>query len=402
MPPFNLPHHGRGDRRIKEAFAAVLRGNVPAAGPRLAPDGGPPRIGFVASHPHEGGFLRFAGGIAQRLDPARFRVVVIGSARGLPALRAGIPRPDAEFVALPDDLPGAVAALASARCDVLYHWQVGTDPLNYALPMARAAPAQCTSWGTHVTSGLAELDFYLSSELIEAPGAESHYTEALVRFATLPTYRVRPPRPDPPARRSEFGLPEGANLYACLQRLAKFHPDFDPILAGILRRDPAGLILAAEDRGGHSAARLRARLDATMPAVADRVLFLPRHDFAGYLRLLSLATVALDPVPYGSGHTGYDALGLGVPLVTLPGTFKVSRYGLAYARKLGLPELVADSPAHYVALAGRLGTDRAYRAEIAGRLATASPVLFEDVRTVREHERFFEHAAGRAPEEQGG
>lgn len=394
-PPFNLAHHGRGDRRIKEKFAALFR-DAPAGLPRPAPapdpGGGPARVGFLVTHPHQGGFLRFAGGIVERLDPGRFAPVVLGSARAMPALRAAIRRPDAEFVPLPDDLPGAVARALAARCAALYHWQVGTDPLNYFLALARLAPVQCTSWGTHDTSGIPAVDHYLSSELIEAPGAEAHYTEALVRMATLPTYQRPIPRPDPPPRRAEFGLPEGRHLYACLQRLPKFHPDFDALLAAVLRRDPAGLVLIPEDRSAHATGQLRARLGAAMPDVADRVAFLPRRDYASYLRLLALADVALDVPQYSAGHTGFEILGLGVPLVTLPGAFKVGRYALAYYRKLGLTELVADSPARYVELAVRLGADRGYRADVAGRIAAASPGLFEDSEAVAEHERFFERA----------
>ena len=391
IPSFHLPHHGRAERPIKAKFAALFRSTFP---PRVAAPGtGVPRIGFLATPPHEGGFLRFAGGIIERLEPGRFLPVLMGSARGLSAIRAAIRRPDAEFVELPTNLPAAAERAAAARCDVLYHWQIGTDPLNYFLAFARLAPVQCTSWGTHATSGIPAVDHYLSSDLIEAPGAEAHYTETLVRLSTLPTYQRPIPRPDPPSTRAEFGLPEGMNLYACLQRLPKFHPDFDPILADILRRDPKGLVLVPEDRSGHASGRLRARLDAALGEVAARVHFLPRRDYASYLRLLSLADVALDTPHYSAGHTGFEILGLGVPLVTLPGAYKVGRYALAYYRKMGVLDLVAESPEHYAELSVRLGTDREKRDEIASRIAAASPVLFEDMEAVREHERFFERAS---------
>jgi len=81
-------------------------------------------------------------------------------------------------------------------------------------------------------------------------------------------------------------------------------------------------------------------------------------------------------------------------MVTLPGPFGVDRFSLACYRKMGVTDLVADTPERYVDLAVRLGTDRDYRAEVVGRIAAASPALFEDDSTVREHERFFARAAG--------
>lgn len=207
------------------------------------------------------------------------------------------------------------------------------------------------------------------------------------------SYEVRTPRPGPPATRAEFGLPEGMNLYLCPQRPEKFHPDFDALLAGVLRRDPRGLVVAPADRGGYLAGCLRARFEATMPDVAGRVAFLPRREPANYLRLLSLADAVLDPVPFGSGATAYDAFGLDLPVVTLPGRAHLGRYVQGCYARMGVPDLVAGSAEEYAELAARLGADRAFRAEVAGRIAAASPALFEDEAAVREHERFFARAA---------
>jgi len=390
-PSFNLAYHGRDDRALKAKFAAVFRHNFP---PRDFPprQDGPLRIGFFDARPQASMFLRCTGGIVERLDPDRFRVVLFAPERGIRPLKAAIRRPDADFVAVPERLPQAADCIAAARCDVLYHWQVGSDPLNYFLPFARPAPVQCTSWGTHTTSGVPAVDYYLSSELIEPPGSQEQYTEDLVPLATLPTYHLPIARPDPPAARAEFGLPDGAHLYLCLQRLQKFHPDFDPMLADSLRRDPKGIVVALKDRHGYAAGHLAARLAATIPDVADRVVLLPREAHAAYLRLLSLADAVLDPPHYGSGGTAYDILGMGLPLVTLPGDRHIARYALGCYRKMGVTDLVAESPEHYAELAVRVATDGDYRADVTGRIEAASLVLFEDMEAVREHERFFEQA----------
>lgn len=390
LPSFHLAHHGRDDRALRTKFAALYRdafpGRVPAAGD------GPPHVGFVAARGGEGGFARSTAGIVGGLDPGRFRVSVFAPRIGLPALQAMIGRTDVDFVPLPDRLPEAIERVAAARCDVLYHWQVDLNPLAYFLALAGPAPVQCTSWGTHVTSGIPAMDYYLSSELIESPGSEAHYTEELVRMATLPTFQRPVARPDPPACRREFGLPAGRRLYACLQRSSKLHPDFDPLLAGILRGDPAGLVLLLEPDAPRVADRLRGRMAGTMPDVADRVIYAARRSAESYLRLLSLVDVALDPPHYSSGHTAYDILGMGIPLVTLPGEFQVGRYALGCYRRMGLDGPVAASPGHYVELAARLGIDRDHRADVSARISATAPALFEDAGTVAEHAHFFERA----------
>ena len=389
-PPFQLAHHGRDDRPIKAKYAALFRDTFPRRDPIDRHDAGPPRVGFVVTHLHEGIFLRCVAGIIDRLEPGRFEVIVFGSTRGIGRLRAGIHRQDCRILPIPDRLPEAAESIEAERCDVLYHWQIGSESLGYFLPFARPAPVQCTSWGTHTTSGVPAVGYYLASEWAEPPGSEARYTEELVQLSGPLTFQVRLPRPGPPPTRAEFGLPEGYHLYMCLQRPEKFHPDFDTILADILRRDPRGLVVIPS---GLLADRLAGRFLATMPDVGERAAFVARQDFDGYLRLLSLADAVLDPPHFGSGATAYDAFGLDLPIVTLPGAAHLNRYVLGCYRRMGLMDLVVDSAEDYAARAARLGMDRDYRSSIRSRVAAASPALFEDVTAVREHERFFARAA---------
>ncbi len=394
VPSFHLAHHGRNDRGLRAKFAELFRDSFPESKPTRCGDGRP-HIGFVIMKGGEGGFTRGMAGIVDGLGP-QFRLTMFAPPGALSTLRRAIQRPGVAFMSLPGHLRGAAGRIEASGCDVLYHWQVDLEPLGYFLPFARAAPIQCTSWGTHATSGIPAMDYYLSSELIEPAEAETHYTEELVRLTTLPTFQRPVIRPDPPGRRSEFGLPEGRQLYACLQRLAKFHPDFDPILAGILRRDPDGLVILLEDSTISVTAQLLARLGITMPDVVDRVVFVSRRSSVAYLRLLTVTDVALDPLHYGSGLTAYDILGLGTPLVTLPGSLAVGRYAAGCYRRMELDGLAVGTPEEYIDLAVRLGLDQDLRAEKSRRILAASPALFDDGSAVKAHAEFFEWAVKRA------
>lgn len=392
-PSFYLSHHGRNNRPLKEKYSVLFEGHFPQKKPSLGR--GKPRIGMLVTRHHEGGFLRGTSGIIEHLDGSRFEPVILCSQSILETCRRAIRRADVDWVPFSDHFPQAVERIAAARCDILYHWQIGTDPLDYFLPFARLAPIQCTGWGTHATTGIAAVDYYLSSRLIEADGADGHYTETLYRFDTFPTYQPRIPQP-PPTQRSFFGLPDRGNIYLCPPRLPKFHPDLDRLLLGVLASDPEGFLVIIEGKHPHGYELLRRRFEETLAGVLNRVLFLPTQSPVDFVRLLSVSDVVLDTVHYSVGLMGHDAFSLGVPVVTLPGEFNVGRYTLGYYRRMGIEELIAHSPDEYIGLAVRVGTDRDYREAVCRKIAERSDVLFGDQDAVRGYERFFEYALEQA------
>jgi predicted O-linked N-acetylglucosamine transferase (SPINDLY family) len=395
VPSFNLCHHGRNNRPLLERFAALYQGRFPQREPPRS--GGRPRIGFLVTRHHEKGFLRSLSGIIEQLDPTRFEPVVLCSHAALKTCQCGIRRADVDWVAFPNRLATAAEQVAAARCEILYHWQIGTDPLNYFLPLARLAPIQCTSWGSHGTTGMTAVDYCLSSSLVESPEADQHYTEHLVRLSTLPTYQRRHASLSA-AERSVLRLPERGHLYCCPQRIAKLHPEADELFAAILSRDAEGFLVLLEGKPARAAELLRERLRRTLGSLSNRVVYMPVQSPESFRRLLTLSDVMIDPPHYSAGLTAYDAFAAGVPVVSLPDEYAVGRYTLGCYRKMGLDHLIPRSREQYVSMAVRLGTDRSHRQKLRQEIANHSGVLFEDVEVVREYERFFEMALHAGPQ----
>ncbi|MBN1909774.1 MAG: hypothetical protein JW818_08545, partial [Pirellulales bacterium] len=260
----------------------------------------------------------------------------------------------------------------------------------YFLPFFRLAPVQCTSFGIQVTSGIGRMDYYLSSSLVEPPDAAEHYTEKLILAPVLLPYRHRAELPERPKTRHQLGLPDDGSLYVCAQHLGKFHPDFDRLIGAILRCDRRGVLAVVEDESGYVAARLRARFERTLPDVSERIVFLPRLATLDYRCLLASADVLLDPPYFGGMNSTYDALSVNRPMVTLPSPYHRGRVTLGCYRKMGLDECVAADSEDYVAQAVRLANEPDWREHVCQQIAQSSDVLFDNLDTVREHERIFE------------
>lgn len=395
VPPYGLPFHGYDDRPIKAAYADLFRDAFPkkTPGPHRK---GPLRIGLVVTRNHEGIFLRCMKGILTRMNRELLELVVVCSLAGHTKIQAEIGQDSIRTLVVPDRIDRLADTIRASSFDLLYYWEVGTDPINYFLPFFRLAPVQCTSWGFPVTSGIPQMDYYLSSELVEGDGAEDHYSERLLRAGTLLTFQSRVELPDPPKPREYYGFTPSQHLYLFAQRLEKCHPDFDPILGGILRGDEAGVIVLIEDRYGYAARELEKRFAATLQDVAGRIVFLPRQSYTDYICLMAVADVLLDSLYYGGGITNYDAFSLDKPIVTWPSQFSRGRYTLACYKKMGITECVASDMNGYVEIALTLATNADYRARVEERIRAASHRLFEDMEAVREHERLFQKLAEEA------
>jgi protein O-GlcNAc transferase len=398
---FYLAYHGLDDRPLMTALDQMFTAKAPdlshqalhlAARP---PRGDRPiRVGFVSQFLRNHTIGRLYQGFIEGLDRSRFEVVVAHLPKTVrDPMREAIGAAADQVVDLSPGLAQQRAQLAAADLDVLIYTDVGMSPASYALARSRLAPVQAVGWGHPDTTGLTSLDYFISADGIEPDGAEAHYAERLVRLARLPAFY---PVPQAPARRSraELGLPATGRLYGCPQSLFKMHPDFDAVLAGIVRRDPQAWLVFLEGPQPEWGEALRQRWRAACPEVAERAVFLGRVAPEAFLGLLAELDVLLDPPHFGSGNTLYEAMAVGTPVVTWPGAFARGRIVAAAYRQMGAgEELIVQRLEDYAERAVAVAGDAGARAALRTTLPEAArAALFDDQAALRGLEAFLEAA----------
>lgn len=388
---FFWPYQGENDRRIMALRGRIIRGDT-SMNPRLQADRSTAnqatqrterlRVGFLSAYFRNHTIGRLNIGRIENLDRSKFHVTVLSAFGGKDDFTARFQSAADEFVTVPHDVRAAIQTIRRANLDVLIFADVGMDSLCSTLAYSRLAPVQCVTWGHPETTGSSEIDFFLSSELLETVNAESHYTEKLVQMPLPGTWYERPETPRV-SDRSFPGIPDGAKIYCCPQSLFKFHPDNDHVFHDILKKDPAGVLVMIEGRVPEWTQRLRARWSKTMSDVMDRVLFLPPQPHHEYLRLLKISDVVLDPLHFGGGNSSYEALAMGTPVVTLPSEFLRGRITAALYARMGLTDCVVSTPEDYVQRAVRISNDTDFRQRIVEQIQSRSSILFENIEEVR-------------------
>lgn len=400
LAAFYLPYQGFDDRQVQEKFARLYARSCPSLAYTAAhcrasarPRARRLRIGFLSKFFYNHTIGKYTKGLIREIDRTRFDVTVFTLPRADDGVRAEIRAAADAFVELPMALDPARRVIAEAKLDILVFTDIGMDPFTYFLGFSRLAPVQCATWGHPVTSGLAEMDYFLSQADMEPDGAEACYSETLVRLPRFNAYYDFPTLPATLHSRADLGLHPSAPLYVCAQSPFKLHPDFDAVLADILRRDPAGRVVLIGAGPAEWKAALEARFARALPDVAGRIDFIAPLGFERFLSLLRHAAVSLDPTPFCGGNTTLEAFAVGTPVITLPGAFMRGRVTHAFYRQMGIDAGTATSPGDYVARAVALAGDPDARATAAKAIVEARPAVFEDRAALAAVEDFLEAAA---------
>jgi len=240
----------------------------------------------------------------------------------------------------------------------------------------RPAPIQ-VSFHDCATSGLVEMDYWLTDNLLNPPDTPERFTEELYR---LPVFYQYPEQNDLP----EIGpLPARSNGYVtfgCFNKPEKINDEVVELWARVLKAVPdSRLVLKYFSffNGPMMTERWRTAF-ADHGIDPDRIILQAGNDNRrSHLHRYDPIDIALDPFPFNGATTTFEALSMGVPVVSLIGKHFVDRVAYSIAAHIGHPELAAKTKDEYVAIATQLAGNLDHLADLRTRLRddlTHSPV----------------------------
>ncbi len=277
------------------------------------------------------------------------------------------------------------------RLDILVLLAGRFDENRPLLARHRPAPVQ-VSMHDPATSGLAEVDYLIADRSLVPRGSSEKFTE---RVACLPTFYVHPHMekalsfPEPPC------ASQGRITFGSFNNPAKINEPVVALWARVLDAVP-GSRLRLKHFDTYTLPRVRSRHEALFRkhGIAEDRLLLddqPLEDRKLHLARYAHIDIALDTFPFTGSTTTFEALWMGVPVVTLAGSRMVARWSTAMLRKVGLSHLIATDEAQYVEIARQLASDTGelarLRASLRERVAR-SPLCAERART-RQLERLY-------------
>ncbi len=353
------------------------------------------RIGYLSSDFHDHATAHLAAGLFEHHDRARVESFAYaleaddGSAMRQRLVRAFDHWRDVR--ALADD--AAARAIAADALDVLVDLKGHTHGARLGILARRPAPVQLHYLGFPGTIACGAVDGFIADAVTAPAGCDGEFAERVLRLPVC--YQVNDSRrPVPtPASRAAAGVPDRALVLASFNQTYKLTAPFFAAWMDALRAHADAVLWLTVP---HALARANLRAAASAAGVApDRIVFAPTLPQAAHMARLACADLALDVLPYGSHTTGSDALWAGVPLLTCRGTTFAGRVGASLLHAVGLPGLIAETPADYARRLGELCADRARLAHYRDCLerGRATLPLFDTAGFTRAFERMLEDVA---------
>jgi len=363
------------------------------------------KLGYFSASFHDHAALQLLSGMFREHDRARFEVHAFSYGLNREgALRQQLIANVEHFHDVGDVVDRKLVAHVQALgLDIAVDLMGYTQHSRSGLFAFGLAPLQVNYMGYPGTMGAPFLDYILADRHVIPPGQRAHYSEAVIAMphCYLANDDQRPIAARP-ASRAECGLPEKGFVFACFNNTHKIMPAEFAIWMRLLGKvDGSVLWLLGANRWAEANLRRQAAACGVDPA---RLVFAPRMAQAEHLARHRLADLFLDTFVYNAHTTAGDALWAGLPLLTLPGEGFAARVAASTLHAACLPELIANSPEDYEALALALASDPARLADLRARLADGLPTkpLFDSQRWTRDLEAAWteivrRHVSGEPP-----
>lgn len=393
-------------RRSAAAFARKHAAGVVALPPvkPAARRPGRVRLGYLSSDFHDHATSQLLAGVIEGHDRSRFEVTLysFGVDDASPMRRRLIGAAE-RFIDLREASSRAMAeCIRGDGIDILVDLKGYTFGARTAVLAYRPAPVQVNYLGFPGSLATPLVDYVVTDPVVTPLEAAADYDE---KFAVLPDCyqpndggRAVAARPE----REACGLPAAAFVFCCFNNTYKITPDLFDRWCSLLRQVEGSVLWLLE-------ANLQARENLEREAAArgiapERLVFAPKLPSDQHLARLARADLMLDTLPYNAHTTASDALWVGVPIVTCPGTTFAARVAASLLTAAGMTETIARSLEEYEAIALRLARAPDELARLKSRLlhGRTACALFDTERYAANlealYERMFERwLSGAAP-----
>jgi len=354
----------------------------------------PLRIGYVSPDFRKHSAAYFIETILEKHDKAHFEIILYSNSKVQDDVTQRIRHLGhgwREIKSLTDQ--EVVQMIMQDKIDILVDLAGHTLGGRLSVFAQKPAPIQVSWIGYPNTSGLKTMDYRLSDGYADPLGmTEAYYTESLIRLSS--SFLCYKPSTEAPPVNSLPALKANGITFGSFNNFAKITPQLLALWARILKAVPRSRLVLKSLVLHETEVQDKIKASFARQGINPNRILLSGQtaSFTHHMEAYHHIDIALDCYPYHGTTTTYEALWMGVPVVTLAGQSHVSRVGVSILTNIGLPELVAHTEEEYVAIAVKLASNVQQLAWLRERLRVgmARSPLMDGTRITQEVENIYQ------------
>ena len=220
----------------------------------------------------------------------------------------------------------------------------------------KAAPIQIT-WLGQGTSGIPEIDYFISSKILNPQSDDKFYSEKVIRLPkisqslSIPENNLLPS--DLPAKKNKF------ITFGCFNQYAKVNIQVIELWSKILKAvKNSKLILKSAEFSNNKV--YQNILDKFKKFEIDQnsiILKGKSDNRKEVLETYNLIDISLDPFPFQGNTSTCESVWMGVPVLTLKGNRYLSHFGESINLNLDMSDWIASTKEDYIKKATKFSAD---------------------------------------------
>jgi len=252
----------------------------------------------------------------------------------------------------------AAGLILTDGIDILVDLSGHTAKNRLPLFARKPAPIQVTYIGYPSTTGMETMDYRITDQWTDPPGRTEHlHTEVLIR---LPHgFLCYKPDKDAPDIKNLPASESGIITFGCFNNRSKISDETIRVWSEILKNVPSSMLILKspvlnDEPTKNYILDLFAKNNIQTGRIKTSGHIASKKD---HLNLYNSVDIGLDTFPYNGTTTTFEALWMGVPVITIKGDIHISRVSYSILSNIGLEELVAESSDEYISKAVSLAGD---------------------------------------------
>ena len=243
------------------------------------------------------------------------------------------------------DNVSAVNRVRELKLDIIVDLMGYTSTNRLEMFKNRIAKKQIIWMGYCNTTGLKNMDFIISDPNLIRSGEEKFYSEKVIYLPKIWNshcgFNFERNEIPPPFLKNKYFT------FGSFNNFAKINSDVVSVWSSILKKINNSKLILKTSSKKHASERIKELFNNS--GVLNSIKFIERKkEFKNHLDQYKQIDIALDTFPYNGVTTSFEAIWMGVPVITMAGYNFNSRCGESINKNLNTEQLIAKDDEDYI------------------------------------------------------